>query len=193
MSARSSGQGERLAGKVVLVGVAGGIAAYKVASLVSALRKEGAEVHVLMTASATHFVGPITFRALTQQPVMTDMYDPANPWEEPHVVLGARADLFVIAPATAHILAKLALGLADDVVTTAALSTRARLLLAPTMSDLMYEHPTVSLHLATLRERGAAVIGPEYGRLASGREGMGRMSEPDDILREAVRLLLERD
>ncbi len=179
----------RLAGKVVLVGVTGGIAAYKVGSVVSGLRKEGAEVHVLMTAAATQFVGPLTFRALSQHPVLSDMWGTENPWEEPHVALGARADLFIIAPATAHTLAKLALGLADDLVTATALATRAPLLIAPAMSDLMYAHPTVDEHLETLRSRGAHIIGPEYGRLASGREGMGRMSEPETILREALRLL----
>lgn len=182
----------RLEGRVVLVGVAGGIAAYKVAALVSALRKEGAEVHVLMTPSAAHFVGPLTFRALSQQPVLTDLWDPATPWDEPHVALGARADLYVIAPATAHTLARLALGLADDLVAATALATRAPLLIAPAMSDLMYAHPTVQEHLETLRRRGAHIVGPEYGRLASGREGLGRMAEPETILQEILRLLTER-
>jgi phosphopantothenoylcysteine decarboxylase/phosphopantothenate--cysteine ligase len=182
----------RLEGRVVLVGVAGGIAAYKVAALVSALRKEGAEVHVLMTPSAAQFVGPLTFRALSQQPVLTDLWDPANPWDEPHVALGARADLYVIAPATAHTLARLALGLADDLVAATALATRAPLLIAPAMSDLMYAHPTVQEHLETLRRRGAHIVGPEYGRLASGREGLGRMAEPETILQEILRLLTER-
>ncbi len=179
----------KLSGKVVLVGVTGGIAAYKVGYVVSGLRKEGAEVHVLMTAAATQFVGPLTFRALAQEPVLTDMWGAENPWEEPHVTLGARADLCIVAPATAHTLAKLALGLADDLVTATALATRAPLLIAPAMNDLMYAHPTVDEHLQTLRSRGAHIIGPEYGRLASGREGMGRMSEPEAILREALRLL----
>jgi phosphopantothenoylcysteine decarboxylase/phosphopantothenate--cysteine ligase len=179
----------RAAGKVVLVGITGGVAAYKVGYVVSGLRQEGAEVHVLMTAAAAQFVQPLTFRALSQQPVLTDMWAAENPWEEPHVTLGARADLFIIAPATAHTLAKLALGLADDLVTATALATRAPLLIAPAMSDLMYAHPTVDEHLEKLRSRGAHIVGPEYGRLASGREGMGRMSEPETILREALRLL----
>ncbi len=178
-----------LADKVVLVGVTGGIAAYKVGYVVSGLRKEGAEVHVLMTPAAVQFVGPLTFRALSQQPVLTNMWDPDNPWEEPHVILGAHADLFVIAPATAQTLAKLALGLADDLVSATALATRAPLLIAPAMSDLMFDHPTVREHIEVLRARGAHLVGPEHGRLASGREGMGRMSEPETILREALRLL----
>lgn len=180
-----------LEGKVVLVGVTGGVAAYKVGYVVSGLRQAGAEVHVLMTPSARAFVGPLTFRSLSDQPVLTDMWSAENPWAEPHVVLGARANLYIIAPATAHTLAKLALGLADDLVTVTALATRAPLLVAPAMSDLMATHPTVLAHLQTLRERGAHIIGPEVGRLASGREGPGRMSEPEAILREARRLLGE--
>ena len=179
-------------GKVVLVGVSGGIAAYKVGYVVSGLRQAGAEVHVLMTPSARAFVGALTFRALSEQPVITDLLSAENPWAEPHVTLGARANLYVIAPATAQTIAKLALGLADDVVTATALATRAPLLVAPAMSDLMATHPTVQAHLQTLRQRGAHIVGPEVGRLASGREGPGRMSEPEAILREARRLLGDR-
>ena len=178
-----------LEGKTVLVGVTGGIAAYKTAYVVSGLRREGAEVHVLMTPAAERFVTALTFRALSQRPVLTDLWDPDNPWDEPHVVLGARADLFIVAPATAHTLARLALGLADDIICATALATRAPLLIAPAMSDLMAEHPTVRDHLETMRARGARIVGPEVGRLASGREGPGRMSEPEMILREALRLL----
>lgn len=179
----------RLTGKFIVVGVTGGIAAYKAAYLVSALRQEGAEVHVVMTPSATRFVHPLTFRTLSQHPVITDMWDPANPYEEPHVYLGERADLFVIAPATAQTLAKLALGLADDAVTALALATRAPVLLAPAMSDAMYGHPATQQHLSTLRSRGCRAIGPEAGWLASGKEGMGRMSEPDAIVAEICAIL----
>lgn len=179
----------QLEGKVVVVGVTGGISAYKSAYLVSALRKQGADVHVLMTPSATQFVQPLTFRTLSQRPVVTDMWDPTNPHEEPHVYLGERADLLVIAPATAQTIAKLALGLADDVVTATALATRAPVLLAPAMSDIMYEHPSTQEHFKTLRARGCRVIGPDVGRLASGKEGIGRMSEPDAILDEIATIL----
>jgi len=179
-------------GKVVLVGISGGIAAYKVGYVVSGLRQAGAEVHVLMTPSARSFVGPLTFRALSEQPVITELLSAENPWAEPHVTLGARANLYILAPATAHTIAKLALGLADDLVTATALASRAPLLVAPAMSDLMATHPTVQMHLQTLMQRGAHIVGPEVGRLASGREGPGRMSEPDVILREARRLLGDR-
>lgn len=180
---------ERLAGKFIVVGVTGGIAAYKVAQVVSRLRKLGAEVHVVMTASATHFITPLTFRTLSQHPVITDIWDPGNPYDEPHVHLGECAALYVIAPATAHTLAKLALGLADDIVTATALATRAPVLLAPAMSDIMYEHPTTQEHLRTLRSRGYRVIGPEVGWLASGKEAIGRMSEPDAIVDEIYAIL----
>lgn len=184
--------GKRLEGKFIVVGVTGGIAAYKAPHLVSALRKQGAEVHVVMTPSAAQFVQPLTFRTLSQHPVITDMWDPMNPHEEPHVYLGERAALYVIAPATAQTIAKLALGLADDVVTATALATRAPVILAPAMSDIMYEHPATQEHLETLRARGYRVIGPEVGWLASGKEAIGRMSEPDAILEEIVTILEER-
>lgn len=182
----------RLGGKFIVVGVTGGIAAYKAAHLVSALRKQGAEVHVVMTPAAAQFVQPLTFRTLSQHPVMTDMWDPANPHEEPHVYLGERADLYVIAPATAQTIAKLALGLADDIVTATALATHAPVLIAPAMSDIMYEHPATQDHLKTLRSRGVRVIGPEVGWLASGKEAIGRMTEPEAIVEEISTILEAR-
>lgn len=178
--------------KFIVVGVTGGIAAYKAAQLVSALRKAEAEVYVVMTASAAQFIGPLTLRTLSAHPVVIDMWDPGNPWEEPHVYLGERADAYVIAPATAHTIAKLALGLADDIVTATALATRATVLLAPAMSDVMYESPSVQEHLRTLRGRGVRTVGPVVGWLASGKEAMGRMAEPDAIIDELVRILEER-
>lgn len=179
-----------LSGNVIVVGVTGGIAAFKTAQVVSRLRQLGAEVHVVMTESAAQFVAPLTFRTLSAQPVITTLWDADNPYDEPHVFLGDRAALYLIAPATAHTLAKLALGLADDPVTATALATRAPLLLAPAMHETMYQHPTTQAHLRTLRERGCHVIGPETGWLASGRQGLGRMSEPDAIVDE-IRALLE--
>lgn len=179
----------RLRGKVIVVGVSGGIAAYKTAQVVSRLRQLGAEVHVVMTGSATHFVSALTFRTLSQQPVITTLWDPENPYDEPHVVLGERASLYLIAPATAHTIARLAIGLADDALTATALVTRAPILLAPAMHDAMYEHQTTQDHLRTLRERGYHLIGPETGWLASGRQGIGRMSEPDAIVEEILAIL----
>lgn len=179
----------RLTGKVIVVGVTGGIAAYKTAQVVSRLRQLGAEVHVVMTASAAQFITPLTFGTLSQQPVISNLWDPDNPYDEPHVALGERASLYVIAPATAHTIAKLAIGLADDAVTATALVTRAPVLLAPAMHDAMYDHPTTQDHLRTLRQRGYHLIGPETGWLASGRQGIGRMSEPDAIVDEILAIL----
>lgn len=180
----------RLDGRVVVVGVTGGIAAYKSVQVVSRLRQLGAEVHVVMTPSAAQFVSALTFRAVSQQPVVTDLWDPANPYDEPHVALGERASLYVIAPATAHTIARLALGMADDAVTATALATRAPVLIAPAMHDAMYEHAATQAHLRTLRERGCRLIGPETGRLASGKTGIGRMSEPDAIV-DAILAILD--
>jgi len=182
-------QTERLAGKVIVVGVTGGVAAFKAAHLVTGLRKLGAEVHTVMTSAATQFVSPLTFRALSQHPVITDMWDAQTPYDEPHVTLGERADLLVIAPATAQTLAKLALGLADDVVSATVLATRAPVVVAPAMSDTMYEHPTTQEHLQALRRRGVRIIGPVVGWLASGKEAIGRMAEPDAIIEEICAIL----
>ncbi len=182
----------RFANKVIVVGVTGGIAAYKTAQVVSTVRRLGADVYVIMTGSATRFVGPLTFRTLSAHPVVTDLWSPDNPWDEPHVFLGERAHLYVIAPATAQTLARLALGFSDDIVSATALATRAPVLLAPAMSDLMYEHPATQEHLRTLRARGYHLIGPEIGRLASGKEGIGRMAEPDAIVEEMAAILEAR-
>jgi phosphopantothenoylcysteine decarboxylase/phosphopantothenate--cysteine ligase len=182
----------RLAGRVVVVGVTGGVAAFKAAHVVSGLRKLGAEVHVAMTPAATQFVSALTFRTLSQHPVVTEMWEPDLPHPEPHLWLGERADLVAVVPATAHTLAKLALGLADDVVAAVVLATRAPVLVAPAMAPAMYEHPATQQHLQTLRERGVRVLGPVVGWLASGQEGMGRMVEPQAILDEICALLERR-
>ncbi len=176
-------------GRCVVVGVCGGIAAYKVAHVVSGLRREGADVHVVMTRSARRFVGPATFRALSQNPVITDLWSSANPYDEPHVVLGARADLLLVAPATAHTLAKLAGGFADDPVCATVLASKAPVLLAPAMSEEMWLHPATRRNVETLERWGYRFIGPVYGRLASGQAGWGRMAEPEEIL-AAIRELL---
>lgn len=182
----------RLAGRVVVVGVTGSVAAFKAAHVVTGLRKLGAEVYVAMTPSATRFVSALTFRTLSQHPVVTDMWGPELPDPEPHLWLGERADLVVVAPATAHTLARLALGLADDVVSAIVLATRAPVLVAPAMAPPMYDHPSTQQHLEVLRQRGVRVLGPVVGWLASGREGMGRMVEPQAILDEICALLERR-
>jgi phosphopantothenoylcysteine decarboxylase / phosphopantothenate---cysteine ligase len=172
----------RLSGRTVLVGVCGSIAAYKIAVVVRRLQQDGAEVRVIMTPAAARFVGPTTFRALSHHPVLTDMWDPQGPWEEPHVALGEMAECYLIAPATADMIAKLACGFADDLVSAAALATRAPLVLAPAMSDHMAAAEAVRENLERLRARGARIIGPERGALASGKIGLGRMAEPETMV-----------
>lgn len=169
-----------LSGKRILLGVSGSIAAYKAADLASRLTKAGARVDAILTAAASRFVTPLTFQSLTGRPAPADLWS-----EEAHVLhvgLADGADLLVVAPATADVLAKLAHGLADDLLTVTALAARCPLLVAPAMDAGMFEHPAVQANLATLRARGATVIGPADGRMASGLEGRGRMLEPEEIL-----------
>ena len=173
----------------MVVGVCGSIAAYKVAVLVRLLIKQDADVYVAMTEAATRFIGPATLRALSRHPVITDMWASDSPWDEPHVALGERAHLYLIAPATADMLGRLAAGLADDVVSATALATRAPILLAPAMSDLMTVSPAVQENLERLRVRGLHIIGPERGPLASGKVGIGRMAEPEAIAAEVVAIV----
>ena len=169
-------------GKRILLGVSGSIAAYKAADLASKLTQGGAEVDVLMTHSATRFVTPLTFRSITHRPVLTDLFDPDSPEAIEHVALAQAAHVLVVAPATAHMLAKLALGLADDPISVTALATGAPLLIAPAMDANMWEHPAVRQNVNTLRERGAVVVGPGEGRLASGLTGWGRLAETPELL-----------
>jgi phosphopantothenoylcysteine decarboxylase/phosphopantothenate--cysteine ligase len=171
-----------LQGKTILLGVTGSIAAYKAADLASKLTQAGAQVDTILTENATQFVAPLTFRSLTHRPVMTSLFDLDSEEAIEHVALAQRADILVVAPATAHALAKLALGLADDALTTTALATAAPLLVAPAMDAHMWEHPTVQEHIATLKARGAHIAGPASGRLASGIVGHGRMLEPEALV-----------
>jgi phosphopantothenoylcysteine decarboxylase/phosphopantothenate--cysteine ligase len=180
-----------LVGARVVLGVTGSIAAYKAVALASGLTQAGAVVDVIMTREAQELVRPLAFQAITHRPVLTDMFHLLAETEIGHVTLGHAADVLVIAPATAHTLARLALGLADDLLTTTALATRAPLVLAPAMETNMLLHPATQGHLATLRARGAYVVEPGHGRLASGHVGPGRLAEPEAIL-DAVRLVLAR-
>jgi phosphopantothenoylcysteine decarboxylase/phosphopantothenate--cysteine ligase len=169
-----------LSGKRILLGVSGSIAAAKAADLASRLTKAGARVDAILTAAAARFVTPLTFQSLTGRPALHDLWsDEAHVL---HVSLADGADLLVVAPATADILAKLAHGLADDLLTVTALAARCPLLVAPAMDGGMFSHPAVQANLATLIARGATVVGPADGRMASGLEGPGRMLEPEEIL-----------
>ncbi|MCL6593249.1 MAG: bifunctional phosphopantothenoylcysteine decarboxylase/phosphopantothenate--cysteine ligase CoaBC [Alicyclobacillus sp.] len=176
---------------VVLLGVSGGIAAYKAAALCSLLVKQGHDVQVLMTEHATRFIQPLTFQALSKRAVITDTFAEPNPAEIAHIALADRADVYVIAPATANVLAKLAVGLADDMVTTTALACRAPLVVAPAMNVHMWTHPAVQANVQALQQRGVVVVQPGSGPLACGYVGAGRLAEPAEIA-AVVEALLQR-
>ncbi len=177
--------------KRILLGVTGSIAAYKAADLASQLTQAGAEVDVILTEAATKFITPLTFQSLTGRAAYADLWSPGGDAHVIHVSLGERADLLVIAPATADVIAKLAHGLANDLLTVTALAARCPMLIAPAMDGGMFAHPATQANLKTLVERGAILLGPAEGRMASGLVGRGRMVEPDEILGRA-RLALGR-
>ena len=171
-----------LSGKRIVLGVTGSIACYKAADLASKLTQAGALVDVILTESAQKFVAPLTFRALTARPVFTDMYDPQSPLAEEHVALARSADAMLIAPASATTIARLAHGMADDMVSLTALASTAPLLVAPAMDAQMWSHAATQANIETLRARGVAIVGPAEGRLASGHTGSGRLVETDALL-----------
>ena len=175
-------------GRELLVGVSGGIAAFKTAALVSQLVQAGAGVTVVMTRSATRLVGPKTFEALTGRPVGTKTFGPGA---HPHIELARKAEIFCIAPATANILAKAALGLADDLVSTLLLSFTGPVLLAPAMNAEMWKKPAVERNVAQLRADGLMIIDPEEGYLSCGEVGPGRMASPEAIFRAIAETLAE--
>lgn len=178
-----------LTGKEVVLGVTGGIAAYKSAEVVSRLRHLGINVNVIMTKNATEFVAPLTFETLSANPVVTDTFDRPERWEVEHVALAKKADVFVIAPATANILAKMACGIADDMLSTTVLATKAPILVAPAMNTGMWTADATQLNVQTLKQRGVQFVGPDSGILACGDTGAGRMSEPEAIVEAVLGLL----
>jgi len=178
-----------LTGREIVLGVTGGIAAYKSAEIVSRLRHLGANVHVIMTKNATEFVSPLTFQTLSANQVVTDTFAAPEYWNVEHVALAKLAEVFVIAPATANILAKMANGIADDMLSTTVLATKAPILTAPAMNTGMWTAEATKQNVETLKERGVLMIGPESGILACGDEGAGRMSEPETIVEEICRIL----
>ncbi|TGE32821.1 bifunctional phosphopantothenoylcysteine decarboxylase/phosphopantothenate--cysteine ligase CoaBC [Desulfosporosinus sp. Sb-LF] len=178
-----------LSGKKILVGVTGGVAAYKAAEIISRLRKLNAEVHVAMTKSATEFIAPLTLRTLSANPVYVDMFDEPKLWNVEHIALAEHVDLVIVAPATANMLAKMAIGLADDFLSTVLLATRAPIFVAPAMNHAMYLHPATQDNLARLVDRGIQIIGPSTGFQACGTEGIGRMSEAVEIVESLTRFL----
>lgn len=171
-----------LAGRHVALGVTGSIAAYKALSLASRLTQLGAHVDAILTAAAAELVRPLAFQALTHRPVALDLWDPGGAMGMDHVALAHRAELFVVAPATADSLARLALGLAGDALGTTALAVRCPIVVAPAMEPRMWAHPATRAHAATLRDRGVVIVGPLDGRMASGERGVGRLVEPDVLI-----------
>lgn len=180
--------------KTIVVGISGGIAAYKAADLVSRLKKMHARVRVCMTKSAQQFITPFTLQSLSQSPVAYDMFAMPEKWEIEHISLALGADIMVIAPATANIIGKIANGIADDIVTTTVMATKAKVILAPAMNSNMYENAIVQQNIAKLKSLGYIFVEPECGRLACGLSGKGRLADNDDII-EAIseNLLYEKD
>src|SRR6266480_4403171 len=176
--------------KNILLGVTGSIAAYKAVDIASVLTKQGWEVNVIMTKDALRFITPLPFKTLSRHPVITDLYDEEEGWKPAHIQLADEADLLLIAPATANMIAKLAHGLADDALTCIALALRpeAKVLIAPAMNGKMWLHPATQQNDATLKSRGAEFIGPESGLLSCGYEGIGRLWPVEKIAQMVHRL-----
>jgi phosphopantothenoylcysteine decarboxylase/phosphopantothenate--cysteine ligase len=178
-----------LRNKTIVLGITGGIAAYKAAEIASQLTQAGASVNVIMTEEAIEFMSPVTFRALTGRPVVTEMFDLAAEFSIEHVSLAQAADVVVIAPATANIIAKLATGIADDMLCCTVLATKAPVLIAPAMETNMYTNPVTQDNLAKLEARDFVIIGPATGWLASGKEGLGRLADIKDIIGSICQVL----
>lgn len=176
-------------GREILLGVTGGIAAYKTAELASRLVQAGAGVSVVMTRAAGRFIGATTFEALTGRPVSTEIFEPAVHYRGEHIGLAQRADLFVVAPASANFLAKAACGLADDLLSTLALTVTVPALVAPAMNTEMWHKPAVQRNIARLREDGWNIVEPGSGWLSCGQVGPGRMAEPSEIFARIAELL----
>ena len=181
-------------GRRIVLGVTGSIAAYKAPDLVSVLVKQGYAVRVVMTADAQRFITPLAFKTLSRQPVITDLYDEEENWKPSHIAVADEADLLLVAPATANVLAKLAHGLADDALTCIALALRseAKVLVAPAMNGMMWAHAATVQNVAVLKSRGVEFIGPEEGLLSCGYEGLGRLWGVEGIAARAVELLKRR-
>lgn len=182
-----------LKGKTVVIGVCGGIAAYKVVEVASRLVKLNAEVHVVMTANAQKFVAPLTFQTISRNPVITDMFAEPKSWDVQHISLAVKADLFVVAPATANIIGKVANGIADDMLTTTLMATKAPILFVPAMNTGMYENPILQENLSKLEKHGCMVMKPDTGLMACGTSGIGRLPEPDAIVEKIKEILYPKN
>jgi phosphopantothenoylcysteine decarboxylase len=177
--------------KNIVLGVTGSIAAHKAADLASLLTRQGCAVHVVMTADAQRFITPLPFKTLSRNPVVTDLYDEAGGWQPTHIQLADEADLLLVAPATANLIAKLAHGIADDALTciALALNPKAKILIAPAMNGKMWLHPAMRKNVAELSGRGVEFIGPDEGALSCGYEGVGRLWPVENVARRAIELL----
>ncbi|MBU3666075.1 MAG: phosphopantothenoylcysteine decarboxylase [Chthoniobacterales bacterium] len=178
--------------KTIVLGVTGSIAAFKAADLASLLCKDGHDVHVVMTEGAQRFITALTLQTLSKNPVTTGLFDEQAGWIPGHIELADRADLLLVAPASASAIARLALGLADDALTCIALATRAPLVIAPAMNGKMWSHPATAQNTDVLRARGAVIIGPDEGMLACGYEGAGRLWPVEDIAAKVGDMLRRR-
>jgi phosphopantothenoylcysteine synthetase/decarboxylase len=176
--------------KTIVLGVTGSIAAYKAVDIASLLVKQGCDVHVVMTADALKFITPLPFKTLSRHPVVTDLYDEEEGWKPTHITLADAANLLLVAPATANVIAKMAHGIADDALTciALALNPQAKLLIAPAMNGKMWQHAATQQNVATLKSRGAQFIGPDEGMLSCGYEGVGRLQVVEQIAKRAVEL-----
>ena len=178
--------------KTVVIGVSGGIAVYKCLDVISRLRKLGVNVNVIMTKSATEFVAPLSFQSLSQNYVVCDMFEDPKTWDVEHISLAKKADVFLIAPATANVIGKIANGIADDMLTTTVMATKGKVLIAPAMNTNMYENPIVQRNISILKELGYNFVEPESGRLACGDTGKGKLATPETIVNEVVSLLTQK-
>ena len=181
-----------LKGRKILLGVTGGIAAYKAATIIRLLVKEGAEVKVIMTPLAKEFITPLTMATLSKNPVLVDFFDPEDGRWNSHIDLGMWADLYLVAPATANTMGKMAAGIADNLLLTTYLSARCPVFLAPAMDLDMLAHPATARNIETLISFGNHIIEPDTGELASGLEGKGRMAEPEVIVKELSSFLSKK-
>src|ERR671917_1215052 len=188
---KGAGGASAFGGRRVALGVSGGIAAYKAAEVLRGLQRAGCEVRVGMTKRACEFVTPLTFRALSGAHVVVDDYAPDNPDPIAHITFSQTVELFVVAPATANVIAKFANGIADDFLTSTYLASNAPVLVAPAMNTTMWNHPATRRNLARLRADGVRIVEPDAGEMACGTFGPGRLSEPEIIVRAALEILRE--
>jgi len=175
--------------KTIILGVSGSIASYKAADIISGLKKKGCEVFVIMTGEAIKFIAPLTLQTLSGNKVYCDMFEIPEEWDTKHISLAKRADLILIAPATANIIGKLASGICDDMLTCTVFASEAKVLIAPAMNDVMYKQKILQENIKKLKTIGYKFIGPKVGKLACGYEAIGCLADVDDIIKEAEKIL----